>query len=68
VSPSKKARGAVVTSRAKEYRQLARDCHFLARSLTSGEKPASARAHVGFVRANLAEYDIAEVIPRAAGP
>jgi hypothetical protein len=29
--------------------------------------PASARAYVGFVRANVAEYDIAEVCHRSRG-
>jgi hypothetical protein len=28
---------AVTTTRAEQYRQLARDCHFLARSLPPGE-------------------------------
>jgi hypothetical protein len=28
---------AVTTTRADQYRQLARDCHFLARSLPPGE-------------------------------
>jgi hypothetical protein len=28
---------AVITTRADQYRQLARDCHFLARSLPPGE-------------------------------
>jgi hypothetical protein len=30
-------RATVVTSRAEQYRQLARDCHSLARSLPPGE-------------------------------
>jgi hypothetical protein len=36
VSPE--IRGTVVTSRAEYYRQLARDLHFMARSLSLGER------------------------------
>jgi hypothetical protein len=50
-------------TRLSPRRQLLANAVIAARRLV-----VSARAYVGFVRANVAEYDLAEVIPRAAGP